>query len=167
MKTLLLNSDFQPLEFISDKRAIRLIIRGRVDVLSLWDNVKYFHAYGFIELPSVLRLKNKITRRFIKMIFSRSAVFKRDNYHCQYCEKSLTYSQITIDHIVPRSLGGNNTFENCVAACYDCNRKKGPSLLHETEMKLVRKPETPRGYLVISPRKENWHNSWNIFVNFD
>lgn len=167
MKTLLLNSDFQPLAFISERRAIKLLVRDKVDILSLWNNVKYFHSSGFIELPSVIKLKNKIVRHFVKMIFSKNAVFKRDNYGCQYCEKILTSSQITIDHIIPKSRGGNNSFENCVAACHECNSKKGSKLPHEVGMRLVRKPETPKGYLVVSPQKENWHHSWDIFINMD
>lgn len=168
MKTLLLNSDFQPLAFISDKRAIRLLLRdGKVDVLSLWTDVKYFHACGFIELPAVLRLRTKIVRNFIKMVFSRNAVFKRDNYSCQYCSKGLTSAQITIDHIIPKSRGGNNTFENCVAACHECNEKKGSRMPHEVGMRLIKNPETPTGYLVVSPHQENWHATWNLFTNLD
>ena len=168
IKTLLLNTDFQSLAFISDRRAIRLLLRNdKVDVVSVWPNIKYFYAYGFIELQAVLRLKKKIIRNFIKMVFSRNAVFKRDNYECQYCEKSLSFSQITIDHIIPKSHGGSNTFENCVAACHDCNEKKGSRLLQETEMKLIKNPETPNGYLVVTPHKENWHSNWNIFINLE
>jgi hypothetical protein len=168
MKTLLLNSDYQPLAFIPDKRAIKLLLKeDKVDVISLWTDVKYFHSSGFIELPAVLKLKNKIVRNFIKMVFSRSAVFKRDNYGCQYCRKSLTSTQVTIDHIIPKSRGGSNTFENCVAACHDCNEKKGSRLPHEIGMRLVKQPETPAGYLVVSPQQENWHSSWNLFTNID
>ena len=168
MKTLLLNSDFQPLAFISDRRAIRLLIKEKVDVVSIWSGVKYFHASGFIELPSILRLRRKITRNFIKMVFSRNAVFKRDNFSCQYCQTKLSAEQITIDHILPKSRGGRNTFENCVSACHECNEKKGSRLPHEIGMRLIRRPETPIGYLVVSPQKDNaWHSSWDIFTDTD
>ncbi len=168
MKTLLLNTDFQPLAFISDRRAIRLLMRNdKVDILSVWPNAKYFHACGFVELPAVLRLKKKIVRNFIKMVFSRNAVFKRDNYECQYCAKWLTFQQATIDHIIPKSRGGNNTFENCVTACHECNEKKGCRLPSEIGMRLLKNPETPNGYLVVTPHKENWHSSWNLFTNID
>lgn len=165
MKTLLLNSDFQPLAFISDRRAVRLLIREKAETLSIWNNVRYYHANGFIELPAILRLKSKITRKVIKMVFSRNAVFKRDNYGCQYCSKVLNSKQITIDHIIPKSRGGNTSFENCVAACIECNKKKGARMLEEIGMRLARTPETPIGYLVVSPSTEYWHRSWDIFTN--
>lgn len=167
MKTLLLNSDFQPLAFINDRRAIRLMLREKVDILSSWIGVKYFHPSGFIELPSILRLKHKINRNSIKMVFSRNAVFKRDNFYCQFCGIQLTPNKITIDHIIPKSRGGQTSFENCVAACHECNKKKGSRLPQEIGMKLLRTPETPNGYLFMSTQENSWHPSWNIFTNTD
>jgi hypothetical protein len=154
----------QPLAFICERKAIRLLIKDKVEVISLWDNARYYSASGFVDLPAVIRLKYSITRNFFKRIFSRGAVFKRDNFGCQYCQKQLTSKQITLDHIVPKSRGGISSFENCVAACYECNIKKGSKLLNEIGMSLEKRPETPEGYLVVSPKKEDWHTLWDIFT---
>lgn len=166
MKTLLLTSDLQPLAFISERRAIRLLVKGKVDVLSNWNNTRYYSASGFIDLPAVICLKYRITRNFIKRVFSRGAVFKRDNFWCQYCLRPLNTKQITLDHIVPKSRGGASSFENCVAACYECNIRKGSKLLDEIGMRLFKKPETPEGYLVVTPQTEHWHEMWDAFTQF-
>ena len=164
MKALFLNNDLQPLAFISDRKAIKLIVKDKVDVLYNWD-VKYSYNLGFIELPAVIKLKYKITRKVVKMIFSRNAVFKRDEYVCQYCNVALSSKQITIDHIIPKCKGGQSSFENCVASCNECNVRKGAKLLTEINIKLIKTPETPEGYLYVSPIIENWHSAWNMFTN--
>lgn len=157
----------EALAFICERRAIRLFLKEKVDVLSSWEDVRYYSASGFIELPAVMRLRYRITRNSVKRVFSRSAVFKRDNYTCLYCSKMMTSKDITVDHIIPTSRGGTNSFDNCVSACKDCNIRKGSKLLDEIGMKLTRKPETPEGYLVVSPQVERWHQMWDIFVSTD
>ena len=165
MKTLLLNSNMEPLAFICERRAIRLMLKEKVDILSSWNDVRYYSTSGFIELPAVIRLRYKVTRKCVKRVFSRAAVFKRDKYTCLYCSKMLGTKEITVDHIIPTSRGGTNSFDNCVSACKDCNIRKGSRLLDEIGMKLNRKPETPEGYLVVSPQVERWHAMWDIFIS--
>lgn len=164
MQTLLLNHDLQPLAFISERRAIRLLVKGKVEVLSVWNNIRYYSGSGFIDLPAVISLKYKITRRLVRRVFSRGAVFKRDNFNCQYCGNILNSKQITLDHIIPKSRGGISSFENCVAACYDCNFKKGSALPEEMGMRLIRRPETPEGYLLAPSPMDQWHTMWNVFT---
>lgn len=166
MKVLLLNNTFHPIAFITDRKAIRLILKEKVDVLSVWPGVRYFYANGFIDLPSVLRLKYPIARTYNRVVFSRNSIFRRDNYSCLYCGKSLTPYQITLDHIVPKSKGGSNSYENCVSSCIDCNREKGQKSLEEAGMRLLKLPQAPEGYFLSLPyRDEGWHNSWNFFFN--
>jgi len=164
MKSLLLNNDMEPLAFISDRRAMRLLFKEKVEVICGWADVNYYSAHGFIELPAVIRLKYRITRNAIKRAFSRGAVFKRDGFCCQYCSRSLSTKQITLDHIIPVSKGGVSSFDNCVASCGECNIRKGAKLLHEIGMKLLKKPETPEGYLVVSSHLDEWHKMWDIFI---
>lgn len=167
MKTLLLNHNFEPLAFISERKAIRLLVKEKVDILSLWTGVKYYFSEGFIELPSVIRLKYEITRRAIKMVFSRGSVFKRDNFGCQYCGKALNSLDITMDHIIPKSMGGRSSFGNCVSSCKTCNLKKGAMSLEEAGMKLLKEPHTPDGYLIVAPKKEQYHPLWDLFLNLE
>lgn len=164
MKTLLLNNNMQPLAFICEKKAIRLLYKEKVDIISVWNNIRYFHSNGFIDLPATLKLKYNINRQAVKMLFSRNAIFKRDRYSCSYCGVFLSPNQITLDHIIPKSRGGTSSFDNCVAACLDCNKRKADRLLEEVNMKLLNKPKTPEGYLFIPSEKEKWHSSWKFFV---
>jgi 5-methylcytosine-specific restriction endonuclease McrA len=71
---------------------------------------------------------------------SRKNILLRDRNTCQYCGVVLSSAELTLDHVVPRSRGGNSTWENLVACCHPCNRKKGNQLLGETNMKLLREP---------------------------
>jgi HNH endonuclease len=165
MRTLLLNSNFSPIGFINDKRAIRLIYKDKVEVISFWEGVRYYHANGFIELPAILRMKYQIQKNFYRLVFSRNAVFKRDNFSCVYCGKALDYKSITLDHIVPKKFGGKSTFENCVSSCQPCNFRKGSKYLEEVGMKLLLEPKVPTIFPVSTPRQDPWHQSWEIFLN--
>ena len=124
MKTLLLNANYEVLEVISERKAFKHIFKEKVDVLVNYDDY-VLYGQNKIYYPSVLRLKNQIKRNFFKKVnFSRSAILKRDMYTCQYCLDQLVPSQITIDHILPKSMGGLKTYTNCVVCCKPCNSKK-------------------------------------------
>lgn len=165
MQVLLLNNTFQPLSFISERKAIKLFFKDKVEVLTAWVGTRYFYGKGFLDLPAVLRMKYPIVRNFQRLVFSRGAVFKRDQFCCQYCGVALTPKTITLDHIIPKCYGGRNSFENCVSACGTCNRWKGTRSLEESGLKLLQEPTTPKGYLLTTPAEGNWHQSWNLFLN--
>lgn len=150
---LVLNQSFEPLSICSAKRAITLIYKGvakteknhdvKIYTSKLWDDI----TGEFIEidqyLPSVIRL---ISYKFIPMqvhILSRQNILNRDRNTCQYCNKIFPPKKLTLDHVNPRSNGGKSTWENLVACCEPCNRKKGSKLLSEIpDMKLQRPPRS-------------------------
>jgi hypothetical protein len=99
-----------------------------------------------VVIPKVIIL-NKDTKYIseLKTVrFSRKNVLSRDNYTCQYCSFRGSREELTLDHIIPRSKGGGNTFTNIVTSCKECNSKKGNKTLKEVGMKLIKQPETPK-----------------------
>lgn len=165
-KILLLDSSCQVDSFIELKKAIKHIVKEKVDVISTWDETINFGA-GKIKLPSILRLKNHTRRSYFNSNFSRKALVKRDKSTCQYCNKHLSAANVTIDHVKPRAQGGGTSYSNCVVSCQICNNKKADRTPEEANMKLLRKPTHPtymsvRGKL---DRQEYWHPEWDDFLN--
>ena len=144
MKALLLNSTYEPISFISERRAIKLYVKDKVEVLSSWDS--YIH--GDIRLPALVRLVKYVRWVPKKSRFNRMGLFKRDRFTCMYCGKQLKAGELTIDHIIPKSQGGKLNWENCVSACFACNSKKGDRTPEEAGMVLIKSPAVPRADLV-------------------
>lgn len=163
-KVLLLNSNFEVLAFVSEIRGIKLLCNQKADPLSEWDDVITYPS-GSFKLPSILRLKYLVKKNFCRTLaFSRKAVFKRDNFVCQYCWKELRSSSATIDHINPKCFGGQNSFLNCVTACWDCNNKKGNRTPEQAGMFLISRPYTPPGYSYFISENDLWHPEWKQYL---
>ena len=165
-KILLLNSDYRPLNFVTWNRALKLLIKGKVDVVSEWEGKAIRSVSGAIQLPATLRLRNHV--RFFRkhIVFSKAMVKKRDNYICQYCGTKPSRLQTTIDHVIPVSKGGQSSYENCVMACYPCNNKKNDRLLSQIGMRLLTRPAKPSYdvYYGLTPSSER-HPDWKMFLN--
>jgi 5-methylcytosine-specific restriction endonuclease McrA len=101
-----------------------------------------------------------VSENFFKVTCSRKNIFSRDNHTCQYCGINGKNVVLTIDHVVPRSKGGKNTWDNVTTACSSCNQKKGNSLLEDTSLKLRSIPQKPKRTSIIkskfSTTDENW-----------
>jgi len=146
MKTLLsapvliLNANYEPLNVCSMKRALTLMYSEKASLV--------LNGRGYIrtiskkyQAPSVIRLENMIKRPRPIVKLSKAEVFRRDNYTCQYCGTKTT--NLTIDHIIPKHLGGAHTWDNLVAACPRCNHKKGGKTCAQANMRPMKKPKTP------------------------
>ena len=149
-EVLVLNSDYEPLNVCNLRRAILLICLGKVEVLHVgttrirtWD--------GEIHSPSVVKLRQHVKRPIPQLRLSRRGIFARDGYQCQYC--GTTAKELTIDHVVPKRLGGGATWENLVCCCRRCNTKKGDKSLQSSGMQLKRPPRRPRYVPYISLTK--------------
>ena len=163
-KVLLLNYNYQILSFINERKAIRLFFKGKVDVLSVWKDIKLFSVNGKdIYLPALIKLKYFVRKRETKLCYSRKAVFKRDLYVCQICARKLSAGQATVDHIIPKKLGGETSFANCITACHPCNAKKGSKTLEQANMSLIKTPITPSKFLHFLSEQDAWHEDWNDF----
>jgi 5-methylcytosine-specific restriction endonuclease McrA len=139
-RSLVLNATFEPLCVVPSRRALVLILTEKAEPLH--GTGRMIHSERMqIEEPSVVRLS-----RFVRVPFprrrslNRRAVFARDDHTCQYCGAPAD----SLDHVVPRSRGGEHSWENVVAACSRCNTHKRDRLLHETSMRLVHAPRVPK-----------------------
>lgn len=137
---LVLNQNYEALNLCSCRRALVLVLEGKAEMLvarpaQLWS------ASGPFPCPSVIRLHAMVRRPRPSMRLSRREVFIRDNFTCQYCGRR--GNDLTIDHVIPRSRGGQHSWLNLVSACRGCNHRKGGKLLHEARMQLYRQPFEP------------------------
>ena len=166
LHTLLLNSTYECIAFITDRKVFKLLAKDKVEVLEAWEGSKIpFGKNHSISHPSVIRLKHHVRWIPRKVRFNRTGVFRRDQYVCQYCSKALTPSKLTLDHVLPRGRGGENSWKNCVTSCFECNNKKGMRTPEEARMALLHKPTAPQ--LTIANEfavMKNKHDSWKQYV---
>jgi 5-methylcytosine-specific restriction endonuclease McrA len=142
-QTLLLNITYEPLRVISWQKAITLLTLGKVEVIEEYE--REIHSVSFsIKLPSVVRLLRLVRWREGPVKFSRKNIYVRDQGLCQYCGKSLRRQEITYDHIIPKSQGGDTSWENVVTSCIDCNSRKGGKTPRQAGMKLLKSPKRPK-----------------------
>lgn len=138
---LLLNANFEPLHVCSTRRAVGLIQTGKAEMI--------LNGRGFIKTvrtrfprPSVIRLMYMIKRPRVRVPLSKREIFRRDQYRCQYC--GTRKGILTIDHVIPRRLGGAYSWTNLVTACQECNLKKGGRTARQAGMHLLDSPREPR-----------------------
>ena len=159
MKTVLvLNASYEPLSVVDINRAITLLVLGKASVLED-TGIPFSSAHEMYMTPSVIRLNYMVPMpRKLTVPFSRRALFARDEYTCQYCATVATKDNtMEVEHVVPRSRGGRNSWENTVTACRDCNGRKADRTPAEAGMELLRKPFAPTRRAMIATRgNETW-----------
>ena len=189
---LVLNKLFMAIHIISVRRAFCLLAKDLAEVVSLeegqfttydfstWREVSEFRARHFrqedddwvrtinteIQVPRVIRLTgyDRLPKQTVK--FNRRNIFARDNNQCQYCGKKFPTSELSLDHVVPRSQNGASTWENIVCACVNCNGRKGGRTPTEASMRLIRKPEKPKRSPILNLKLTNRkYQSWKSFLD--
>ena len=138
---LTLNANFEPLNVCNTKRALMLVLSGKAEII-INGRGTIRSANAEFEIPSVIKLGAMIKRPRPRVSLSKKEVLRRDNYTCQYCGSRPHF--LTIDHVRPRHLNGPHSWENLVAACVPCNRKKGGKTLDKVNMPLRRPPKEPK-----------------------
>lgn len=173
---LVLNRSFLPVHVTSARRAFSLIYQG--SALAVNAEYETFDFDAWIRLPAqgscigtprgrlrvprviVLRSYDRVPRRNVR--YSRLSIFTRDRYTCQYCGAKPPRSQLNLDHVIPRALGGRTSWENVVCSCVDCNRRKGGRTPSQARLRLRQRPIKPRWTPLLSNvvsrvRYEEWH----------
>jgi 5-methylcytosine-specific restriction endonuclease McrA len=146
-QVLVLNASYEPLNVCSVRRAHVLVWKGKAEVLESLPQVLHSAADTYV-WPHVIRLVQYVrVPRAIQRKISRRALFARDGWRCVYCGTSS--GRLTLDHVIPRSRGGESVWENVVTACSPCNLRKGNRLLEESGLRLNRKPRPPAPVLFI------------------
>ena len=137
---LVLNASYEPINVCAARRALVLVLKGVA--MTEEENGHFLHAARIaMRVPSVIRLLEYRRIPHQTRALSRKNILLRDRNSCQYCGVVLPAGELTLDHVLPRSRGGLSTWENLVACCHSCNRKKGNHLLSEiSDIKLLREP---------------------------
>ena len=139
---LLLSASFEPLRIISWQNAVCMFFLGKVEVVEEYDH-DIRSVSLIIKAPSVVRLLRYMRVGRKSPPLTRGNLLARDNFTCQYCAKELSAKDATLDHVIPRSQGGQTTWINIVCSCASCNRKKGGRTPKEARMALLSKPAKP------------------------
>ena len=137
---LVLNANFEPVNICNPHRAIGMIIMDRA-ALVLNGRGEIHTINSVLPLPSIIRLQHMIHRPRPQIRLTRREIFRRDEFRCQYCGS--TSYDLTIDHIIPRHLGGDHVWNNVVTACPLCNHRKGGRPLEHSGMHLLKPPHEP------------------------
>ena len=137
---LVLNASYEPIHVCAVRRALVLVVKGLAATEESGEGRVRSPSLS-LAVPSVIRLLEyrRIPRQM--RAISRKNILIRDQHTCQYCNRRFGAGELTLDHVVPRSRGGNNTWENLVACCLRCNNRKGNRLPQEASMSLSRQPK--------------------------
>ncbi|MDD5313158.1 MAG: HNH endonuclease [Dehalococcoidia bacterium] len=140
LPVLVLNENYLPLNICRVRRAVVLVLIGKAEVIE--NGRGYFHSTtGMFDIPSVIRLVYMVRKHSHLRKMTKLEIFNRDRYVCQYCGRET--KELTLDHVIPRRRDGQHTWENVVAACIPCNRRKAGRTPVEAGMPLLRKPCAP------------------------
>ena len=168
---LVLNADYRPLSYYPLslwpwQEAIKAAWLERVDIVAEYDD--YVHSPSrSIRIPSVVVLKDYVKPRK-RVAFTRFNLFLRDGFQCQYCGSK---GDLTFDHVVPRKSGGVTSWENVVAACSECNLRKGSKALRHSGLSLRQQPRQPGAEELRNLGRRfppnHLHESWIDFLYWD
>ncbi len=159
---LVLNATYEPINVCTVRRAVVLLLKERAEVIEHagW---QLHSATQTMTRPAVIRLVSyvRIPRDTHRRKITRRAVFARDDWTCQYCGSR---SNLTVDHVVPRSKGGASSWDNIVASCAPCNRRKGNALPRQAGMRLLRQPRTPSPHVFIHVASPSIPAAWRAYL---
>ncbi len=162
-RVLVLNASYEPINVCTVRRAAVLILKNRAEMLERGDWA--LHAESFtLDRPVVIRLLTyvRIPRDAHRRKITRRAVFARDRWRCQYCGHER--GNLTVDHVIPRSKGGPSTWENIVACCAPCNRRKGDRLPQQANMVPVKTPRAPNPAIFIHVAAPTIPAAWEQYL---
>jgi len=191
---LVLNRGWMAIRVTDARRAFRLLLRGVAEAIHVDDGSYSSHDFESwadlsaahvrfddearlehqwirtvrfeLAVPKIVRLLgyDRLPLQHVKL--NRRNIFARDRNHCQYCGKAYPTSELSLDHVVPRTLGGKSTWENLACCCVGCNAKKGGRTPQQARMTMVRRPVRPRRHPVISVRLGSpQYASWQPFLD--
>ncbi|MGI8413406.1 MAG: HNH endonuclease [Solirubrobacteraceae bacterium] len=159
---LVLNATYEPINVCTVRRAVVLLLKEKAEILERgdWD---LHSATATVTRPVVIRLVNyiRLPRDTRRRKITRRAVFARDDWTCQYCGSR---SSLTVDHVVPRCKGGASSWENIVASCAPCNRRKGGALPRQAGMQLLKQPHTPSPNVFIHVASPTIPVAWRAYL---
>jgi 5-methylcytosine-specific restriction endonuclease McrA len=162
-RVLVLNATYEPLNVCTTRRALVLILKEKAEVLESGDGVLRSETMR-LDTPEVIRLVSfvRVPRDIHRRRITRKAVLARDDWRCQYC--GTEKPGLTVDHVIPRSRGGESVWENIVAACASCNRRKGNRMPHEIRMHPRSRPRPPGPTVFIRIAAPRTPAAWESYL---
>lgn len=161
---LVLNATYEPLNVVSLRRAIILLLKDKAEVLEATDQ-RIHSASLSVPVPLVIRLVYYVrVPSKMDIPLSRRTVMLRDNYTCQYCGAQPAKASLTIDHIIPKVRNGATNWENVVCACKPCNQRKGSRPPEEAGMHLLSRPGRPRYVAMVLLSYGTPHEAWCKYI---
>ena len=161
-QVLVLNASYEPLNVTTVRRAHVLVFKGKAELVEELDQPLRSATTSFA-WPHVIRLVSYVrVPRAVQRKISRRALFARDNWRCVYC--GTTTGRLTLDHVIPRSRGGESVWENVVTSCAPCNLRKGNRLPEEIEMQLAHPPQPPTPALFITLAAPKIPDGWQPYL---
>ncbi|MBI5729965.1 MAG: HNH endonuclease [Ignavibacteriales bacterium] len=144
------------------KKAVVLIFLGKAELVVNNEKKSIHTVSKAFPWPSIIRLNDYIKLPYKKIILTRRNILKRDGHKCAYCGRADL--PLTLDHVIPRSKGGDDSWENLVAACLPCNNRKGDRTPEESHLKLKVKPYTPNHIMFIRNNAGRLDDSWKQYL---
>ncbi len=160
---LVLNASYEYLNVTTLRRAIKLLYKNKAEIVEAVGGESVHSISSRHDMPSVIRMTYYIRRPFREVPLTRKNILERDGHVCQYCGKPGS----TVDHIMPRSRGGKDAWENCVCACGICNRLKSNQTPKEAGMLLRSHPRKPSPIPWLANRKLTKRKDWGRYLFMD
>ena len=160
-QVLVLNQDYQAISLCAPERAIVLVMMKKAELVSDVTSRKMRSVRREFKFPSIIRLYQYVYLPFKKVSLTRDNIFKRDGYECAYCGGS---KNLTLDHLVPRAMGGRTVWNNLVTACYPCNSEKGDKPLEQSGFDLDTKPYRPSFIMFLSQFSGMVNDDWKPYL---
>lgn len=156
--TLKLDASWRPIEIIDAYKGFNMVYSGRAKIVEHHP----YHITKTAQFPSVIVLKSYISNRKLSITCNRKNVAWKYNHVCQYCGQSFKFSDLTMDHVIPKSKGGDSSWWNIVTACKKCNGRKGNKTPAQARMPLLCVPKPPkvtvREYYRTIKFPDSWYN---------
>lgn len=162
-KTLVLNSSYMATHIIDSTRAFVVVYKGNAEVISNHNSFfKTPKTYNLYSRPSIIRVNKWIRMDYAKVPLTRENIYKRDNYRCVYCGDNRRIN-FTLDHVIPKSKGGTDTWDNLVTACKSCNSEKGDLMIEEWGRENP-KPIRPHHILLVQKNSISIPDEWKPYL---
>ncbi|ARM30128.1 HNH endonuclease [Prosthecochloris sp. HL-130-GSB] len=161
-KVLVLNSSYEPLSICDVQKAMVLLFCGKAVPVTHHPGQVICSVTRSFPLPSIVRLTFFVRVPYKKLMLNRKNIFRRDNFKCQYCGR--TDRTLTIDHVVPRSRGGEDSWENLITACSPCNTKKGNRTPEEASMPPLNPPIRPSHIMLMRKFITTISDDWKPYL---
>jgi 5-methylcytosine-specific restriction endonuclease McrA len=161
-KVLILNQDFSAIAVCTVTKAFLLVYLDKAELVSKANGAVLRTVSTSYPVPSVIRLQRYVKVPYYGIALSRHNVLRRDNFLCQYCG---TNKNLTLDHLLPRSRGGETNWLNLVTACFRCNSRKGDRTTEEAGLKLLRKPTKPSLLSFLQLHLNGYNEDWGIYLH--